>query len=941
MTLVERHKELALLQGKFEEAIHGSGRVVMITGMVASGKTELLDTFASRAVSTGAMFLGAAGSHTEQDLPLSVFGQLFSSAGVDPAVIDRIMAGGQRVPDGPRGEAPTERTLVEVLRAVCATVLELARQQPVMIGIDDTHLCDPLSRKSILYLVRRMRTARLFLVLNEVMSPHPADPMFHAELMSQPHCSRLSLSPLSRRGVAQLLQGHVGADLADQLAAETHEVTGGNPLLVHAVGMDQSAAVEDAGRGLPDELVVGQAFNQAVVNYLYRCRPEHRMVARAVAVLGAAATPALISRLMGLDASSAERSLTALRLGGMVDGNTGALRHPNARQAILGDVHSEENSDLHRRAAALLHADSAPAMVVAQHLVTADVFSFDWASSVLRTAGEDALEIGDSAFAAECLKLAHQRCSDETERARIKAVLARAEWREDPLVATRHFDEISEAIRLGRLTGRQALMTIRWIFWYGRTEQAVEALQRITEDSDGTDPELAADLRFTRQWATYLYPPLQLEQLAAHGPGPEAPGGPCCPELQAAAVLYAVLRRGVTEATVVRVEQVLQRTVLDDATLEPLVTAIVALIYSDELDKASLWYTRLSAQAAARQAPTWQAILSALQAAVALRRGELGAAMKAVRVAFGHVPPTGWGIALGLPLSTMLMAATAAGDYDEAARQLDQPIPESMFQSTFGLPYLHARGTFYLVTDRPHAALEDFQACGDLMAAWGIDGPTLVPWRTEAAQALLRLGRRESARNLVEEQLRMLGRERSRARGITLRIHAATLTGPERLTVVTEAVDILQSRGEQLELARALADLSRIQREMGLLYESRETVGRAWRVARECQAETLCSSLLPALTEGDHQSGACPMEAAGPLGEDDQGEDDPWGLSDAERRVAALAAQGRTNREIAQALFVTVSTVEQHLTRVYRKLKVRRRTDLFSRLSWTDGEALS
>jgi DNA-binding CsgD family transcriptional regulator len=55
-------------------------------------------------------------------------------------------------------------------------------------------------------------------------------------------------------------------------------------------------------------------------------------------------------------------------------------------------------------------------------------------------------------------------------------------------------------------------------------------------------------------------------------------------------------------------------------------------------------------------------------------------------------------------------------------------------------------------------------------------------------------------------------------------------------------------------------------------------------------------------------------------------------LSDAERRVATLAAMGHTNREIARKLYVTVSTVEQHLTRVYRKLNVHRRSDLPLRL---------
>ena len=62
------------------------------------------------------------------------------------------------------------------------------------------------------------------------------------------------------------------------------------------------------------------------------------------------------------------------------------------------------------------------------------------------------------------------------------------------------------------------------------------------------------------------------------------------------------------------------------------------------------------------------------------------------------------------------------------------------------------------------------------------------------------------------------------------------------------------------------------------------------------------------------------------------------GLSEAERRVAGLAARGHTNRQIAATLHITVSTVEQHLTRVYRKLDVKRRSDLPARLpGYGDG----
>jgi DNA-binding CsgD family transcriptional regulator len=75
---------------------------------------------------------------------------------------------------------------------------------------------------------------------------------------------------------------------------------------------------------------------------------------------------------------------------------------------------------------------------------------------------------------------------------------------------------------------------------------------------------------------------------------------------------------------------------------------------------------------------------------------------------------------------------------------------------------------------------------------------------------------------------------------------------------------------------------------------------------------------------------------SGPLGvleEPDEAEPRA-ALSDAELRVAVLAAEGNTNRQIADRLFITVSTVEQHLTRIYRKLDVQRRTDLRTKLGF-------
>ncbi|MDG4864945.1 helix-turn-helix transcriptional regulator, partial [Streptomyces sp. T-3] len=90
---------------------------------------------------------------------------------------------------------------------------------------------------------------------------------------------------------------------------------------------------------------------------------------------------------------------------------------------------------------------------------------------------------------------------------------------------------------------------------------------------------------------------------------------------------------------------------------------------------------------------------------------------------------------------------------------------------------------------------------------------------------------------------------------------------------------------------------------------------RAWQLAADCGAQKLCEQILPGHSEPVREP------VRGPSGMADQ-------LSDGERRVASLAAFGHTNREIAATLYITVSTVEHHLTRIYRKLNISRRHEL-------------
>jgi DNA-binding NarL/FixJ family response regulator len=269
-------------------------------------------------------------------------------------------------------------------------------------------------------------------------------------------------------------------------------------------------------------------------------------------------------------------------------------------------------------------------------------------------------------------------------------------------------------------------------------------------------------------------------------------------------------------------------------------------------------------------------------------------------------------------LAFLIEALVERGELVEAERvAADCEVRDTV---TDGL-LLVARGRLHAAAGRPDAALADFLAGGAVMAATGIAGPAPTAWRSEAAVASLALGRTREARALADEELTLAQAFGTpRAVGIALRAAGMAYGDDGRLRA---AVSTLSGSPAVLEHARALVELGAALRRAGRRRDAREPLAAALDTAHRRGARALAE---PARTEL-LAAGARPRRAVLTGVES---------LTPSERRVALMAARGLTNRDIAQALFVTARTVEGHLTHVFQKLGVRSRAELTEALRAAD-----
>ncbi|MBT1187275.1 AAA family ATPase [Streptomyces sp. CJ_13] len=911
------------------------GRIAVISGPVASGKTALLHRVLERTADSGVRLLSAVTSAAEQDIPFGV---------VEELLRDTTDTAGSLPLLGPAG---TEDLVpAQTLMAFHARLAGLAAHGPVLIAIDDVQYADPQSLHCLRYALDRARGtgARLSLMVTRGPDAGASPPYVLEELLRQSEGLRLRLRPLSARGIEALLAhraeeaprtatGAPDPAHTARLASSLHAATGGNPLLVHSL-LEDNAPRRRGADPAAGSIHPGERFLQNALFCVHRTGPDGLLVAQGIALLGSAAPLPLLARLVEAEERTVEEVVAALGEAGVLQGVR--FWHGSVRTAVLESLADDDVSLLRRRAARLLYeAGAAPVAVAAQLLGLGTTLpEEEWVPGVLSDAAHTALASQRVGFAVRCLRLA-ERCSrDQRERLQLRASMAKFIWRVNPSAWARELRPLNAASQQGSLPVTESLRLVGDLLWNGWIDDASTAIQHALEGMPGNpDAALTAELGSVRLVLASTYPTLLDRLDSAFGPALESAAFPALtPEdgiMAAMGALQGVLSAGpgrpADEELTERAERILSGTRLTEETHVTVRACLLALLYADRLGAATLWADRLLEEAAERDAPGWTAVMQAMRAHMALRRGELAQTRRLAEEALEQLPPHGWGVGIGIPLAALIEARTAMGDHEAAAALVDHPVPEQMLLTRYGLHYVYARGRHQLATGRHHAALTDFMTCGRLMREWDMDRAGVAPWRVGVAEASLALGNRGEAERYAREQLAEDAGQR--VRGLALRVLAGARPLAERPALLERAVTLLQEEGDSHELARALTDLAVAYEQLGDTARGKTCTRRAWRIAEACGSRDL--SLRLQADQPPQSAPPRPVAAPEPSSvQPGPGPEVVSTLTDAERRVAALAAHGYTNREIGAKLFITVSTVEQHLTRVYRKINITRRQDL-------------
>jgi DNA-binding CsgD family transcriptional regulator len=918
-----------MLDGLIDDAAAGQARLALIDGPAGIGKTRLVAEARWQAEEQGFRVLSAQGGELEREFPFGVVRQLFEAEVVrDESRALAGAAGPARAVFEPAGDgeagAPVADPSFASLHGLYWVTLNLSEHGPLLLAVDDLHWCDPPSLRFLAYLRRRLEGLPVLVLCGLRSSTVEAAQALVGEIAGDPLATVIRPHPLSEPAVGDLVRGRLHEVADDAFSAACHTVTGGNPLLLNEL---LKALHAECVR--PDRAHVGlvadlgpRAASRAVLLRLGRLPEDAATVARALAVIGDGADLSAVAALADLDEARAGAAVAALARAEIVRAEPPlAFVHAVVGAAIRHDVPPGERELQHGRAARLLADARAPVEQVAAHLLDTPSRAEPWVVDTLRSAASAARRKGAADSAVAYLARALAEPPSPERRPEVLLELGLAEALTSGPAAADHLREAYEALEDPQARAMAAQVLGRALLFTGFPEEGAGVVRRAATE---LPPELD-DLRGALE-AFELLSVLfgagdqeQMRRLERHRTMP-VKAGVGAKMLAAIAAQHWVYAAGPSDACSELSLAALAGGELIAADNGLLATCAITNLVLADREEALDWWEAARTDAHRRGSLFAISSLSLWWGFTQHRRGELGEAEESLRTALGEFELWGYGEQQAQIYCDAFLAAVLRerGDLDGARRALQRsrdPGGEddgARYWLNSHIELLIAERDF----DRALAATDDYAARFDQI----VRNPMDAPWRSHRALALAGLGRHEEGLALVEEELRLArawGAPGTVARSLRVLGMLERDGGLDRLA---EAVEVVAPSPARLEHAKALLALGAALRHARRPTDARDPLRRALELADVCGAPALADQARSEL----HAAGGRPRTTA---------LTGAASLTPSERRIADLAAAGRTNRDIAQELFVAPKTVERHLGSVYRKLGIATRQRLGAELA--------
>jgi DNA-binding CsgD family transcriptional regulator len=878
--LLERDRQLDELGRILDQVRDGEGTTVLVVGEAGVGKSLLLRELL-RSVN-GLSVLRARGDELEQEFPFGVVRQL-----LEPV----LRTAGDGVWDGPaelarevftpQGDGAGDDASFARQQGLYWLVVNLSEQLgPLLLAVDDAHRADEPSLRFLRFLGHRLDG----LQVAQVLATRPAAEVEHRPALADmfEDVPLLAVDRLSIEATTTYL-ARAWPEAAEGLAPVCHALTAGNPLMLRALVAEARGNVTT-----PAQLqALGvRPIGQRVRRSLNGAPPGALRLAQAVSVLGDDTSVAEAVAFAGVDEPAA--AVDALLRANVLEEDHGWLRfvHPLVRTSVYRLLSPVERAATHLRAATALHERGVTGEQVAAHLLHAGPTGHAWAARELEEAAERALELGAPDSAASLLARAiDEPAADAAQLARRLARLGDAASHAGLPDALSHYER---ALAIAP-TRPIALQYAGALGMAGETARSFEVLSGLAgEPTPEQQAALHAAALFTDSPAARAFRDSMV------GLEPTEP-------LLAGTVAYELAIRNVPAP-----ELALRfcGAPLDLSTTGAWGYGIWALLLLERFSEARTELDRAVELGRRTGALVTYALALVLRAGLHLRSGALQAAEADALQSLELSQHPSWRFGNAASMQFLVEILLEQGRLEEAAEAA--ATIDAVPQIAVDALARQARARVLLAQRRPEEALAAARAAGERAAATLTDNAVLVPWRRTAALA-------SGSLELAEEQLTL-----ARAFGAPAAIGDALITRAF-VSRSVEGLDEAAQVAHPVVRARALLALGRAERVGGAPAAAREPLREAMELASAAGARGLVDEALDELAA----AGARPRRRGG---------HGAHLLTAAEARVARLAADGASNREIAQELFVTLKTVEMHLSSAYRKLDISSRAQLAARL---------